>query len=129
ARLIGYDGGMKLRFSLRTMFVCVAVLGVAMAWISYKSQRGWTVGKVERLIEREFNPRWGPGETRAWLNSKGIGGLCFVGGPQSMTATTVHGQTMAAYIGIPEGEADCMVRSVISEKENANVGWFDSGEI
>src|SRR5262245_44880185 len=74
--------GLRPRFSVRTMFIVLAVLGAAMAWVSYKSQHGWTVGKIERLIEREFNSKWSPVETSGWLVSHGIkDGPIMIGGP------------------------------------------------
>ena len=63
---------MKLpRYSLRFLLIAIAVIATITAVIC-QMRKGWTVAKVERVIEAEFKPEWDEKQTLRWLQSKGF---------------------------------------------------------
>lgn len=79
---------MKLsQFSLRTLLVFVAIVAVAMGMVYYRFQGGWTVGRLERLIEREFNPNWSKEHFEAWKTKHNL--RCAIADPKVSAPTRV----------------------------------------
>jgi hypothetical protein len=106
------------RSTLRTMLIAIAVIAAAFGWLRYQSQRGWTQAKLERLIEKEFDPTWDKEHLLLWAADYGFHG-----------GEGLNGYEHRYYDG-PENRqiGQILFISVLPEDE-ANLGLFQKGSI
>jgi hypothetical protein len=78
-------------FSLRALLIAFAALSAVLAWLSYEARRGWTVEKVQQLIDRELDPNWDYKSFERWVRSKGFQDYgCGWDGPKDIPITAIR---------------------------------------
>lgn len=112
--------GMKLpRFRLLTLFLFIAAIA---AFLAYWLNRGWTVAKVERLIQAEFNPDWQAADVKDWIESHGFD----ADQARDIAGTKPYGSIRAP--SLPD-EPQFVVRGYIGPEHGSNIGPFHRGGI
>jgi hypothetical protein len=103
--------------------VVLAVLALA-TWVGLDSQRGWTVAKLERLIEAEVTPHCDRQQVEAWFDRHGIPHKYSV----DTTGSRYGDQTMPMLAGLRDEDLGGMVGGGI-EGPQANLGFLRNGRI
>lgn len=115
---------MKLpRYSIRAMLIAVAVIAAVLGWLRYEAQRGWTVSKLERLIEKEFKREWDKEQLMLWAHKYAFHGgegfeyhLQFYNGP--------HGRKIDKILGISVYADDGSNRGIFAGRGPISAYFF-----
>jgi len=117
-----------VRRSRRLLAGCLILLLVTLVscggWLWWCSQRGWTVAKLERLIEAEVPPDCGRKTVEAWFDQHGIRYTWF----EDTTGAMRGHQTMPQLAGLRSEDLSGMLCGEISGPE-ANVDLIFPGRI
>lgn len=112
-----------LRFLARHPVLSVALLACCVG-VWFYSQRGWTVAKLERLIQTELPLDCDRKTAEAWFKRHGIWHDSFAYAPRDMRGHS----TMQQLAGLQSKYIEHTVRGEI-DSPAANVGLIDSGRI
>jgi hypothetical protein len=100
------------------MLIAVAVIAAALGWLRYQSQRGWTEAKLERLLEKEFDPTWDKEHVLLWAANHG-----FHGGED------LHANTLNRYTGPANRKIGRILFISLFPDDDSNPGLFQTGSI
>ncbi len=118
---------LSLKFSLRQQMAMVLVFALFASigsWYWRASQRGWTVSKLERLIQAEVPLGCNRPFVETWLDRQGITHSYFPGPSRDRRGK----QTMPEIAGLDPSKVNETVRGEIGVSE-ANVSVVFSGTI
>jgi hypothetical protein len=118
----------RFAFSLRRLFAIIALTALiasGIAYISGESQKGWTVAKIDRLINAQIPLGCDQQQIESWLDKLGIRHNYTTETWEYMTA---NGYTMPTLAGLNPATLDGMIVGRIEGKD-ANVSLFFSGRI
>jgi hypothetical protein len=104
-------------------FALLALVGGG-GWLWWSSQRGWTVAKLERLIQAELPQGCDRAAAEAWFDRHGIRYGWF----EDTTGDMRGHQTMPQLAGLQSNELSGMMRGDIAGPE-ANVSLIVPGRI
>jgi hypothetical protein len=104
-------------------FLLLTFIGCG-GWMWWSSQRGWTVAKLERLIQLEVPRECDRATVEAWFDRHGIRQSWF----EDTTGDMRGQQTMPQLAGLRSSDLSGMVRGDIVGPA-ANVDWVFPGRI
>jgi hypothetical protein len=117
----------QTRFPRRRIWIACGILALivlgsasGLYWTIFL--RGWTVGKIERLVQAEVPLAITRQEAEAWLDSHGFAHEYFA----DVTLDRVEGQTPARAAGLSDRDLGGLVRGMVFD---ANVDLVSKGYI
>ena len=106
-------------------FICIAVAAVVVAivlvcvWFRWAATRGWTVEKLDRLVQASVEPNWNVEDADKWVRLHGF---------ESRRDRNVSAVRMYRKLQ-QTSNVSSVVQGQVTKEQGANPGLFKDGEL